>query len=264
MFAIGAFARLCGVSAKALRAYDGLGLFRPVWVEPSSGYRFYSPAQLPAIPRIVALRGVGVPLAEIGRLLSGGADLDEVLRRRRAELESERREVERGLAGLEIRVGRGPGDLDVVVRRVQEEPVATLAMDLVPNGDVAAAFHELETHVRDAGRRAPRPPGALVPDDGEVEIFVPVTRSIVPTDRIGFRRLPAARVATAIHRGPYAGMHAVTRALEDWTAATRLVRAGPMRILYLQFGAEAELRVPRGYVVERVGDFVTELQLPIT
>jgi hypothetical protein len=36
-----------------------------------------------------------------------------------------------------------------------------------------------------------------------------------------------------------------------------------MRILYLQFGAEPELRVPRGYVVERDADFVTELQLPV-
>ena len=33
--------------------------------------------------------------------------------------------------------------------------------------------------------------------------------------------------------------------------------------LYLQFGAESELRVPPGYVVDQVADFVTELQLPV-
>jgi hypothetical protein len=38
---------------------------------------------------------------------------------------------------------------------------------------------------------------------------------------------------------------------------------GPARILYLQFGAEAELRLPRGYVVERDADFLSELQLPV-
>ena len=42
MFQIGAFARLAGVSAKQLRAYDEIGLFRPVWVDPSSAYRHYS------------------------------------------------------------------------------------------------------------------------------------------------------------------------------------------------------------------------------
>ncbi|CAN5287424.1 hypothetical protein BH23CHL9_BH23CHL9_14070 [soil metagenome] len=36
-----------------------------------------------------------------------------------------------------------------------------------------------------------------------------------------------------------------------------------MRTLYLQFGAQPELRVPPGYVVERSDDFVTELQLPV-
>jgi hypothetical protein len=36
-----------------------------------------------------------------------------------------------------------------------------------------------------------------------------------------------------------------------------------MRTLYLQFGAEPELRVPSGWVVERDADLITELQLPV-
>jgi hypothetical protein len=36
-----------------------------------------------------------------------------------------------------------------------------------------------------------------------------------------------------------------------------------MRTLYLAFGADPELRVPPGYVVDRDEDFVTELQLPV-
>ena len=48
----------------------------------------------------------------------------------------------------------------------------------------------------------------------------------------------------------------------DWVAAAGLVPTGPLRVLYLQFGAEPELRVPRGYLVHRDADFVTELQHP--
>jgi hypothetical protein len=33
--------------------------------------------------------------------------------------------------------------------------------------------------------------------------------------------------------------------------------------VYLQFGAEPELRVPAGYLVGRDADFVTELQLEL-
>ncbi len=70
MFPIGQFARLAGISAKQLRAYDALGLFRPVWVDPSSAYRYYSPAQLPELRRILALRQLGMPLDEIGALVA--------------------------------------------------------------------------------------------------------------------------------------------------------------------------------------------------
>ena len=60
MFTIGPFSRLAGVSPKMLRTYDALGLFRPVWLERDSGYRYYSPAQLPEIRRILALRDLGI------------------------------------------------------------------------------------------------------------------------------------------------------------------------------------------------------------
>jgi DNA-binding transcriptional MerR regulator/effector-binding domain-containing protein len=270
MLRIGTFARLGGTSAKALRDYDTLGLFRPAWVDPATGYRAYSPAQLPELRRILALRGMGVGLAEIGRLVSGGADLAAVLDRRRAELELERREIERRLAALDIHLETaGSADnLDVVVRPVAAEPVATLALGASGGDDVEAAFYELEVHVRDHGRRARRPPGTLVhagAADGRriVEVFVPVRGTLVPTERIGYRRLPAARMATIIHHGPYGALPATRTALERWVSAAGLAATGPLRILYLQFGAETELRLPRDYLVNRDADFVTELQLPV-
>ncbi len=284
MFRISAFARLAGVSARMLRAWDELGLFRPVWVDRSNGYRYYSPAQLPELRRILALRDVGVPLAELTELVSGGADLRAILERRRSELERERLEIERRLRALEISVETIPADVtdpaasridgigaadrlrpawDVVVRPVAAERVATytlgpMALDLGP------AFYELEAYVRDAGRRAPRPPGSIVGSDGhDRTIFVPVTGPIEPRDPIGWRTLPACRAASVIHRGSYEGLAEAQGALVRWVGAASLSPAGAIRILYLQFGAEPELRVPPGYVVERADDFVTEVQLPL-
>lgn len=266
MFTVGPFGRLAGVSSKVLRSYDALGMFRPVWIDPASGYRYYSPAQLPALRRILALRELGIGLAEIGRLVDGGSDLRTALVRRRAELEHERREIDRRLATLDIRVGSDGGSVqsDVVVRPVPAEAVATIALAPPVDVDVGAAFYELEAAVRDLGRRASRPPGALVGPDGDVEIFVPVTGPIaVAGGRIEYRRLPACRAATVIERGPYEELAAARGRLGEWLAAAGLVAAGPLRIIYLQFGAEPELRVPRPYLVERDADFVTELQQPI-
>lgn len=273
MFRIGAFARLAGVSAKMLRAWDALSLFRPVWVDPSSGYRWYSAAQLPELRRILALRDVGVSLTEIAQLVAGGADLRAVLTRRRAALERERRETERRLQALDITVAMAeavqPGGpaFDVVVRPLASEPVAILAIGDATS-DIGAAFYELESVVRDAGRRAARPPGAVVRDGGRglrlAEIFVPLSGSIAPTGRVRPTRLPSCRAVSVIHRGTYEGMPAARRALDRWVAAAGLAAAGPLRILYLQFGAEPELRVPSGYLVTRAADFVTELQLPVS
>jgi DNA-binding transcriptional MerR regulator/effector-binding domain-containing protein len=251
MFSIGQFARLAGISAKQLRAYDGLGLFRPAWVDPSSAYRYYSPAQLPELRRILALRQLDMGLEEIRELIRGG-DLRAALERRRVELERDRRVAEERLAALDISVG----ETDVVLRPVNVEPVAVMAL----GQDAAVAFDELEAHVRDAGRRAHRPPGAI---PSLREIFVPVTGPVAETDRIGYRRLPAARVASVIHRGPYRGVAGARAALMRWVEASGLAASGPMRTLYLQFGADPALRLPPGWVVERSEDLVTELQLPI-
>lgn len=266
MFTVGAFARLAGVSARMLRAYDGAGLFRPAWTDPSSAYRYYTPAQLPELRRILALRDLGMPLADIGRLAAGGADLRATLDRRRADLERERAEVDRRLAalGIQVELARSGSPVpDVVVRTIPAEPVATFDLDRQADGDVGAAFYELEAHVRDLGRRAHRPPGAIVDDAEHTAIFVPLTRPIQPTERIGVTRLPAVRAVTLLHRGSYRSLGESRAALVRWMSDAGLTPGSPLRVLYLQFGAEPELRLPRGWVVDDAADFVTELQLPL-
>jgi PPM family protein phosphatase len=61
----GAFARASGLSRKALRLYDELGLLPPARVDPVSQYRFYAPAQLEQARLVAWLRRLGMPLAAI-------------------------------------------------------------------------------------------------------------------------------------------------------------------------------------------------------
>ncbi|HET9346488.1 MAG TPA: MerR family transcriptional regulator [Candidatus Limnocylindrales bacterium] len=265
MLTIGPFSRIAGVSPKVLRTYDALGLFRPVWLERDSGYRYYSPAQLPEIRRILALRDLGIGLAEITRLVGGGADLGEALARRRAELERERREVDRRLAALEIQVaaeGAEAGIGDVVLRPIGGELVASIRID--PRFEmIELTFNEIEAHVRDLGRRARRPPGIIEIGDESIEVYVPLTRSIAEAGRIRCERLPAIRAATIIVRGGYDRLAGAREALGRWVGAAGLTAAGPIRIVYLQYGAARDLRIPSGYVVLEPADYVTELQLPV-
>ena len=61
----GAFARASGLSRKALRLYDELGLLRPARVDPETLYRFYDPGQLEQARLVAWLRRLGMPLASI-------------------------------------------------------------------------------------------------------------------------------------------------------------------------------------------------------
>jgi PPM family protein phosphatase len=61
----GAFARASGLSRKALRLYDELGLLRPAQVDPVSQYRLYHPAQLEQAQLVAWLRRLGMPLDTI-------------------------------------------------------------------------------------------------------------------------------------------------------------------------------------------------------
>jgi DNA-binding transcriptional MerR regulator len=69
---IGRFSRLTGLSPKALRLYDGLGLLCPAEVDPDTGYRYYEQSQVDRGLAIRELRALDVPLAEIGPLLAAG------------------------------------------------------------------------------------------------------------------------------------------------------------------------------------------------
>lgn len=92
MFTIGDFARLAGVSVRMLRHYDGLGLLTPEEVDPFTGYRRYSAAQLPRVNRLVVLKDLGFRLDQIGSILDAEVSTEELrgmLRLRHAELSAQ-------------------------------------------------------------------------------------------------------------------------------------------------------------------------------
>jgi protein phosphatase len=65
MLTIGAFAKACRLSPKALRLYDELELLRPARVDPDTGYRYYAAGQLERARLVAWLRRLGMPLAPI-------------------------------------------------------------------------------------------------------------------------------------------------------------------------------------------------------
>lgn len=64
-FSIGEMSKLHNVPIKTLRYYDEIGLFKPDYVNPESGYRYYSYKQFESLNTIRYLRYLEIPLKEI-------------------------------------------------------------------------------------------------------------------------------------------------------------------------------------------------------
>lgn len=94
-----AFAALAGVTPRALRHYDRLGLLKPR--RSHAGYRLYSERDLEALEAIVALKFIGVPLKEIPAIRRRTkGPLARVLAAQREALEARRRGVTRAIAAI--------------------------------------------------------------------------------------------------------------------------------------------------------------------
>src|ERR1044072_5096612 len=74
MMTIGRFAEATGLTVKALRHYNEIGLLAPAHVDPESGYRYYQAAQGEDPVAVRRLRALELPLEAIRSLLRADAD----------------------------------------------------------------------------------------------------------------------------------------------------------------------------------------------
>ena len=124
-------AQRLGVSAKALRLYEQRGLVVPS--RSAAGWRAYSPQQMARAAEIVALRALGLSLAEVGRVLDGNpGELDPALAAHQAVLEGRMRQ----LAGAVDKVRGLRSDL----ARGKSPAAGELARLLEPMAGLSVAF----------------------------------------------------------------------------------------------------------------------------
>ena len=97
---IGEFAKLAGVTVRALHHYDRIGLLKPQ--RGSSGFRLYRLEDLERLEQIAALKFLGIPLQEIKLLLKHGPlTLVDSLRVQREALAEKRRLIDRAVVAIE-------------------------------------------------------------------------------------------------------------------------------------------------------------------
>ena len=274
MFGIGTVADMAQVSVRTLRYYDETGLLRPWWIDPDSGYRWYSADQIHRLHRILALRDLGVSLADIAVLLESDLSVDElrgILLRRRAEVHDRMTAEAEQLARVEARLNQleepAMTTYDIVTKAV--EPIWAIATDAdVPDvGGIVAAHGQhwprlhavldelgIEFTAPSIALKTPLGPGVgpashngLGPIRLTLGLPVPDSVKYESTD-IATRELPAfARVASTVVRGDE-DFGAGFDALERWIRDAGQQQSGELREVYL------DCEGPRA-------TWVTELQL---
>jgi DNA-binding transcriptional MerR regulator len=99
-YRIGEFAKLAGVTVRALHHYDRIGLLKPE--RTSSGFRVYDLKGLERLEQIAALKFLGIPLKEIKLLLKHGPlTLADSLNVQREALGEKRRLIDRAMVAIE-------------------------------------------------------------------------------------------------------------------------------------------------------------------
>lgn len=282
MFKIGDFSKFSRVSIKMLRHYDDLGLLKPARVDTGTGYRYYTADQLPRLNRIITLKDLGFSLEQIAGLLGDDLSADEL----RGMLKLKRAEAQQRLCAEQMRIAQIDAQLyqldneaalpryDVVLRDVPGGIYATQRATVVDvdGDDVQFMFEEVETYVAHYNARAPKPPLTIYHDadyhdeNQDIEVAIPVNAAIPGSECVTVREVPGCEMmACVVHTGSYATIHHASTALIGWIGTHGYDIAGPMREVYLRFGAdEVGFVIPDVYLAKSSAEFVTELQIPVS
>ena len=245
VYGIGTVARLAGVSVRTLRYYDEIGLLRPVWVDPNTGYRWYAPEQLRQLHRIVALRDLGVRLVEIAVLLDAQMPVEElrgILALRRAEAHDRIAAEAARLARVEARLAQledaAMTDYDVIVKTTGAEWVVGVTETLANLDDIGAAharlWPRLHETLREIGVDRTPPSIAIERGSGPIEFTaaLPVPGDVRCDDGATTFELPGlARAATTVMYGDDFG--GGFRALGAWVTQAGEEATGESREIYL-------------------------------
>jgi len=266
MFRIGDFSKLSQVSIKALHHYDELDLFKPLYVDELTGYRYYMIEQMPRLNRILVLKDLGFSLEQIALMLDGElspTQLKEMLESRRTQVLQQIRSEQEKLTRIEARmdlIARGDGGsipaYDVVLKSVAPQTAFSLRQILPNYISVGALFQQARAACRKAHAKPNGPAFSIYHNreyrvsDIDIEAVIPV----IATNLSGFSQVPGVeQMACVIHQGLYTSISSAYEALMQWIAANDYQISGFCREVYL---------VPDDEATDHAQIF-TEVQIPV-
>ncbi|MGW4771622.1 MerR family transcriptional regulator [Nocardia sp. NPDC004278] len=242
---IGDFSRATHLTVKTLRHYHQIGLLTPADIDPHTGYRRYTTAQLAAAQVVRRLRNLDMPLEEIQVMLTT-SDPDTRNARIVAHLdrlEEQLGRTQQAVHQLRDLLAHPASDDSTVELRAVPAVTAAAITEVVDAVDSVAwlqgALGELQATLLAQHLTPTGPAGGIYTDElftdhrGQSTIFVPCTGTVRPVGRVHPTIAPAAELAIMTHRGSPVDVDRTYGALAAYVARHALSVPGPIREYYL-------------------------------
>ncbi len=270
MFKIGDFSKISRVPVKTLRYYDEMGLLKPVEVDSSNGYRFYSADQLPRLNRILALKDLGLSLGQIRKLLEQNLNADELhgmLLRRQAEIEQrvgeERERLTRVAARLRIiETEKNMPDYEVIIKQLPPLRVASVRGVIPTYPEQGELWGALESELNRQHYKPSEPCFTIYHEaeyrDRNIDSEVCEQVGNAPVESRGqvkVYELPAVTAATIVHHGTFDTLNNAYPVVLEWIRTNGYRIIAPEREVYIFNG--------KGPIRQDDPSYVTEVQFPV-
>ena len=232
MLKIGLFSKLARISVRMLRHYDEIDLLKPETIDPISGYRYYSEAQLPLAERITSLKDMGFSLAAVKEIMESFHDataLSSFLSVKKTEVLAEAEDIHRRLTLLETTIAKLRKDAtamaySVVLKELPERYVASVRQIIPAYNQEGMLWHILMEETAPLQMQDTEPCFTLaIFHDGEhkeVNVDVEVQKSVKgtykDTKNVVFKTVPPVLIASATYQGSYDKIGEVNEAVANW------------------------------------------------
>ncbi len=157
LFAIGEMSKLFNINIKTLRYYDEIGLFKPIFVDHTNGYRYYSTTQFEQLNTINYLKALGMSLSTIDYHLKKRSidNIVELFEKQKKITEEKIKELEHIKQKLDntisqINYARRYDNLNVIQElEFNKRTVILLRQKIRSNNDLELSVRQLENTVNE-------------------------------------------------------------------------------------------------------------------
>ena len=267
MYSIGIFSKMNRITTKTLRYYNEIGLLKPAYIDELTGYRYYSSKELSRINRIIALKQLGLSLADIKEIIDEPKGIEFYLKVREQELRKNILIESEKLLSVQNYRKRLRGEVimtyNPVLRSLPEVIVASMRVNVESYNNYFEVVPKMGEEMKLLGAECAEPAycfniyhdGEYKESDIDVEVCEAVVDYCNDSEIVKFKQVKGVDIALCIlHKGSYDLFREAYAFAYEWIKDNK----------YKIIGLSRESYIDGIWNKDDESEWLTEIQIPIT